>query len=147
MSMSAKSKNLGKRKRVGRSRSTQAKPRAGQFDPMIVARTQQIVPRYRVVVGYSAQDACYVGEGVELPNAIGVGDTEAECLKEVRGNMTAIVSTMLERGETPPLCDEPVRNVQVNVRFAPYEKASAEALATAAGQTLSDYIRAAALGR
>jgi predicted RNase H-like HicB family nuclease len=137
--MSAKSKNSGRSKRglaVDRP-----------FAPAIIAQAAKLVPQYRILVGYSVEDGCYVGEGVELPNAIGAGDTEAECIAEVRGNMTALVCYMLERGETPPLSQEPVRRLQVNVRFAPYEKATAEALAKAAGQTLSDFIRTAALGR
>ncbi len=117
------------------------------FAREIVKRAESLVPRYRVLVSYSPEDKCYVGEGVELPNAVGAADTEAECIDEVRGNMRAIVMHMLERGETPPLAEQPARNVQVNVRFAPYEKAAAEALAEAAGQSLSDFIRTAALSR
>jgi predicted RNase H-like HicB family nuclease len=136
--MSAKSKSSTKSTKL---------PVDRPFAPQVVAMAAKLVPQYRVLGGYSQADGCYVGEGVELPNAIGAGETEAECIAEVRGNMNALVCYMLERGQTPPLAREPARTVQVNVRFAPYEKAAAESLANAAGKSLSDFIRSAALGQ
>lgn len=129
------------------SRKSDAKPVDQPFAAEVVAQAAKLVPRYRVIISYSQDDECFVGEGVELPNAVGAAETEAECIEEVRENMRVIVMHMLERGETPPLATQPVRNLQVNVRFAPYEKAAAEALARSSGLSLSDYIRTAALSR
>lgn len=120
-----------------------AKDRAFAAD--IVKEAASLTPRYQVIVRWDTDDECYTGRCAELPTAVGFGDTEAECLVEVRGNIDALVRHMIETGERPPLADEPERKAQVNIRFADYEKTTAEALAKAAGQTLSDYIRTAAL--
>ena len=76
---------------------------------------------------------------------MGFADTKTECAAEVRGNADALVRAMLERGEVPPLAQEPERSNQINVRFADYEKAAAESLAAAEGLTLSERVRQAAL--
>ena len=115
------------------------------FAPEVVAKAAGLVRQYQVIIRWSEEEECYEGRCAEMPNTIGFGADEAECLAEVRGNLNALVMHMIEAGETPPLADEPARTVQVNVRFADYEKATAQALADAAGKTLSDYIRVAAL--
>jgi predicted RNase H-like HicB family nuclease len=132
--MSAKSKNSRKGKPVDRP-----------FAPEIVRRARGLVPLYQVIVRWDPEDECFAGRCIELPNAVGFADTESECAAEVRGNADALVSVMLERGEVPPLAGEPERTNQINVRLADYEKAAAEALATAEGLSLSEHVRRAAL--
>ena len=137
MSTSAKSKKSNKR--------TPDVAKNRPFAPAIVRKAAVLVPQYQVIVQWDKELESYFGRCIEIPNAIGEGKNEAACIEEVRGNINALVLYMLEIGETPPLADEPERKAQVNVRFADYEKATAEALAKAAGKTLSDYIRVSAL--
>ena len=115
------------------------------FADDVVRRAAEVVPRYQVVIRWSPEDDGYAGHCIEMPNAIGFGITESECVAEVRGNLSALVMYALESGETPPLADRPLRNTRVSVSFADYERATAQALADAAGKSLSDYIRTAAL--
>lgn len=115
------------------------------FAREIVRRAGELVPLYQVIVRWDPENECFAGRCIELPNAVGFGETEAECAAEVRANADALVCTMLERGEVPPLSQEPERTNQINVRFADYEKAAAEALAEAEGVSLSEHVRRAAL--
>jgi hypothetical protein len=85
--------------------------------------------------------------GVELPNALGFGETADEVIAEVRGNMEALIIYMIERGETPPLMGKPQRTEQINLRLTQMERETIESLARASGQGVSDYIRAVAIGR
>lgn len=133
MATSAKSKNF---------KSTR---KDRPFAPAIVKKAAALTPLYQVIIRWDAGEDSYVGRCVELPNAVGFGDTEAECMAEVRGNINALVRVMIETGETPPLANEPERTAQVNVRYADYEKATVQALADAAGMTLSEHIRISSL--
>jgi predicted HicB family RNase H-like nuclease len=132
--MSAKSKSSRKAKAVDRPFSLEIQRRAGE-----------LVPLYQVIVRWDPENACFAGQCIELPNAVGFAETESACVAEVRGNADALVCVMLERGEIPPLDEEPERTNQINVRFADYEKAAAEALAAAEGLSLSEHVRRAAL--
>ena len=134
MAMSAGSKSSRKGKAVDRP-----------FASEIERRAREVVPLYQVIVRWDPEDECYAGRCIELPNAVGFAETEAECAAEVRGNADALVCVALERGEVPPLAQEPERTNQINVRFADYEKAAAEALAAAEGLSLSEHVRRAAL--
>ncbi|HWE00876.1 MAG TPA: hypothetical protein VG326_00600 [Tepidisphaeraceae bacterium] len=134
MGMSARSKS---------SRETKALDRP--FARGIECRAGELVPLYQVIVRWDPENECIAGRCIELLNAVGFAETEAECAAEVRGNADALVCVMLERGEIPPLSQEPERTNQINVRFADYEKAAAEALAAAEGLSLSEHVRRAAL--
>ena len=133
MGMSARSKSSRKAKAVDRP-----------FAPEIERRAGESAPLYQVIVRWDPENECFAGRRIELPNAVGFAETEAECAAEVRGNADALVCVMLERGEVPPLAREPERTNQINVRFADYEKAAAEALAAAEGLSLSEHVRRAA---
>jgi predicted RNase H-like HicB family nuclease len=115
------------------------------FEPAIARRAAELARLYQVIIQWDPVENCFAGRAVEIPGAVGFAQTESKCLEEVRGNIKAIVGFMLERGEKPPLSDEPERTNQINVRFADYEKAAAEALAAASGLSLSEHIRRAAL--
>lgn len=118
---------------------------ARPFAAAIVKKAAALTPLYQVIVRWDANEKTYAGRCVELANAVGFGDTEAECIAEVRGNINALISFMIESGETPPLASDPERPVQVNVRYADYEKAAAQVLADAAGISLSEHIRLSSL--
>ncbi|HZK80140.1 MAG TPA: hypothetical protein VFC46_03715 [Humisphaera sp.] len=102
--------------------SREAKAVDRPFAPEIERRAGELVPLYQVIVRWDPESECFAGRCIELPNAAGFAETEAECAAEVRGNADALVCVMLERGAVPPRAQEPERTNQINVRFADYEQ-------------------------
>jgi predicted RNase H-like HicB family nuclease len=116
------------------------------FDPAILKRAREIVAHYQVVI--RLEEDGYYGRGLELPNALGDGDTPAQCLESTKESMTAVVAFMLERGEQPPpAASDEAKLVQLNVRISAGEKVMFEEAARQRGQGLSEFIRSAAVER
>ncbi len=113
------------------------------FAPVILEQARRLARRYQVVMRREAD--CYYGRGLEMPNALGDGQTPGECLESVKASMAAVVAFMLERGQTPPAAAATEsRLVQLNLRVSAYEKLAFEAAAKMRGEGLSQFIRAAA---
>ncbi len=89
----------------------------------------------------------YFGQSVEMPGVLGRGDTEIECLKDMRDALTETILVTYEEGEEPPTpASEGKRDVQFNLRFTADERIRIEERARIAGFTsVADYIRRAAL--
>ncbi len=130
-------------KRSKNSRKSPTRP----VDPAVRRQARELAAKYQVIVRRDDELGGLSGRGVELPNALGFGETADEVIAEVRGNMEALVIHMIERGETPPLMGTPQRTEQINLRLTRMERETIESLARAAGQGVSDYIRAVAIGR
>lgn len=118
------------------------------FAPAIMEQAREIVARYQVVVRFDPEEEEYYGRGLELPNALGDGDTPAACWESTMESMAAVVAFMLERGEQPPAAAaDGARQVQLNVRISVGEKLMFEEAARQSGQALSEFIRSAAIER
>ena len=110
----------------------------------MLKRAREIVDSYQVVIRH--EEDGYFGRGLELPGAMGDGRTPAMCVESTRESMTALVASMLERGQTPPpAAEDDTKLVQLNVRISPGEKLLFEEAARQRGQGLSEFIRAAAI--
>jgi predicted RNase H-like HicB family nuclease len=120
---------------------------ARPFDPAVWAKAEAIAIRYGVTLRYLDDEKCFFGRGVELPMAMGDGQTEADCLKCTRKSLVLSVATMLEHGERPPLpAESGERTEQVNIRMTRAEKQAMEEAAGAGGfRSVSDYLRVKAL--
>ena len=129
-----------------RSKSSRKSP-TRPVDPAVRRQARELAAKYQVIVRRDDELGALSGRGVEIPNALGFGETADEVIAEVRGNMEALVIHMLERGETPPLMGKPQRTEQINLRLTRMERETIESLARAAGQGVSDYIRTVAIGR
>lgn len=118
------------------------------FAPAIVRRAKEIAAGYEVVIRFDREDGEYYGRGLELPNALGDGETPALCLDATMESMVAVVAFMLERGELPPPpASDQTKLVQLNVRISTREKLMFEEAARQNGQGLSEFIRSAAVER
>jgi hypothetical protein len=80
---------------------------------------------------------------------MGGGKTIQECVADVLEATTLTIATMLERGERPPSpAKAHKRDQQVNIRLTAEERLSLEEAARREGfRSISDYMRAASLGR
>ena len=118
------------------------------FAPDILRQARNIAAQYGIVIRREA-DSGFVGESVELPLNVGVGDTVEECLSETREVLTSAIAAMLERGQRPPsAASEGKREVQLNIRLTADERLRLEEAARQAGfRSISDYVRSAALRR
>jgi len=89
----------------------------------------------------------YYGWSLELPGALGGGETAERAAAEIREAATSVIAYMLEEGEVPPTpATDEKRTEQVNVRLTAEEKLRLEAAAKRDGfRGLSDFVRAAAL--
>jgi predicted RNase H-like HicB family nuclease len=116
--------------------------------PAIARQANQLAAKYQVIIRFDEECGEYYGRGLELPGALGDGETPDECVSSTRDAMAAIVAFMIERGEKPPApAGLRLRIIQLNVRVTPEEKLLFEEAARRNGQGISDYIRSAALAR
>ena len=85
---------MGMSEKLKSSREAKAVDRP--FAPEIERRAGELVPLYQVIVRWDPENECFAGRCIELPNAVGFAETEAECAAEVRGNADALVCVMFE---------------------------------------------------
>jgi predicted RNase H-like HicB family nuclease len=117
-------------------------------NPANARQAKQMAAKYQVIIRFDEECGEYYGRGLELPGALGDGETPDECVSSTRDAMAAIVAFMIERGEKPPApAGLRLRIIQLNVRVTPEEKLLFEEAARRNGQGISDYIRSAALAR
>ena len=128
-----------------RSKSSEGKAIARPFDKAILARAEEIVSQYKIILEY--EDAEWYGHGLELAGAHGDGKTPQAAVASTRQAMIGVVAYMLEEGKAPPApTRDGNRSVQINVRVTPEEKAVLESRSRAKGfRGLSDFIRASVL--
>jgi predicted RNase H-like HicB family nuclease len=141
---SAQSKTSKKTAKASRGKQALDRP----FDAAILRKAGEIAGQYRLVLEQD-DDGGYIGSTVEMPLAMGDGKTVDACVKSTLDGTIAAVATLLEAGEAPPSPSrEGKREHQVNIRLSADEKFRLEHAAQAQGyRSLSDYMRAAALGR
>jgi predicted RNase H-like HicB family nuclease len=60
---------------------------------------------YRIIVGWSDEDECYVAELPAMPYCVACGDTEAAALKEVKIAATAVLDARARTGREVPASD------------------------------------------
>ena len=118
------------------------------FDKTILARARAIAEQYKLTIE-SDPEVGFVGSTVELPLVLGGGKTVQACARDVLDATTATIASILERGERPPApARESKRDQQVNIRLSADEKFRLEEAARREGfRSVSDFIRAASLGR
>lgn len=116
------------------------------FAPSIIKKAEAIASAYRLLID-PEPEVGYLGRTVEMPYAMGDGETIEACVAQVREATVAAVATMLEAGERPPTpASDAKRDRQVNIRLTADEKERLEEVARTAGfRSVSDYIRHAAL--
>jgi predicted RNase H-like HicB family nuclease len=134
-----------------RSKNSAAKNKSidRPFDLAILRRAKAIATKYQVIVRFDDEEKEYYGRGLELPLAMGNGQTPDQCVDSTRQAFVAVVATMLERGEPVPApATEGVRTEQTNIRLSVEEKLLLEQRASKNGfKGISDYIRATVLSR
>jgi predicted RNase H-like HicB family nuclease len=137
----ATSKSFKKSK--GRSSSDPRRP----FDRDILHRAQALAAKYQVVVWHDDDEDCYYGRGVELPLAMGDGQTAEDCVKATHEAFVSVLATLLESGQAVPApATAGKRDQQVNVRLSSDERLILESAARKQGFTgISDFVRAVAL--
>jgi len=91
----------------------------------------------------------FLGRTVEMPLVMADGKTIDRCAAETIEATALAISAMLERGERPPSpAGDEKREVQLNVRLTALERLALENAARREGyRSVSDFVRAAALGR
>jgi predicted RNase H-like HicB family nuclease len=117
------------------------------FSADILRRAKAVADRYQIVV--NVEDGEYYGRGLELPFVMDDGATPQACIANTREALVATVATMLEQGHTPPSpASDEKRDQQINIRLSAMEKSALEEAARQAGYSgVSEFVRAAALGR
>ena len=72
----------------------------------VLERAKPIAARYRIMLW--REDGEWYGQGVEEPGAMADGRTIAQCVRNVRDAMTAVVASNLEHGEPviTPIIDQ-----------------------------------------
>jgi predicted RNase H-like HicB family nuclease len=122
-----------------------ATPLDRPFDPAVMARAVEIAANYQVILRF--EDGEWYGRGLELPGAFGDGKTPDACVTMTREAFAAVVATMIEDGQRPPVpASQALRDQQVNVRLTTEEKARLEESSQQAGfRGVSDYVRFKAL--
>ncbi|USN99938.1 MAG: ribbon-helix-helix protein, CopG family [Phycisphaeraceae bacterium] len=116
------------------------------FTPAILRAARELAASYRLLIEPDAEVG-YLGRTVELPYAMGDGETIEACVATTMEATVSVVATLLENGERPPTpASEARRDRQVNIRLTADEKERLDEAARAAGfRSVSDYIRHAAL--
>lgn len=91
----------------------------------------------------------YLGRTIEMPLVMGSGHTPEACVAETLEATTAVIATILEKGEVPPASSsEGRRDQQVNIRLTAEEKLLLEEASRREGfRSLSDYLRSVGLNR
>jgi predicted RNase H-like HicB family nuclease len=143
--LSGKSRNTSARAKGGAGRGRRSDRVDRPFDPEILRRAREVADAYQIVLWTA--DGEYYGRGLEMPGAMGDGNTPDECVANTRQAITVAVAAMLEAGEAPPQpASEGARTEQVNIRLTSREKLQLETAATQSGyRGLSEYVRAKAL--
>ncbi len=129
-----------------RSRKSRRKIDA-PFSPDLLRRAKALADRYQIVVSF--EDGEYYGRGLELPFVMDDGKTAESCIANTREALAVTIATMIEQGEAPPSpASDEKRDQQINIRLSAMEKAALEEAARQAGYSgVSEFVRAAALGR
>jgi predicted RNase H-like HicB family nuclease len=134
----------------GRSKKPSRKKNADHldrpFEPAIIRRAKQIAAQYRIILEPDV-DVGFLGNVVELPLVWGDGKTADACVRHTREGAIAVVATMLELGEAPPITSrEEQRTEQINIRVTPTEKRVLEEAARAKGfRGIADFVRSTTL--
>lgn len=124
-----------------------SKVRSGPIAADIREQAAALADQYRLVFQLEP-DGEYLAHPLEMPLVLGSGSTVEACYRDTLEATTLAIATLLERGESPPApAREGKRDQQVNVRLTAEEKMKLEAAANREGQSLSDYVRTAALAR
>lgn len=89
------------------------------------------------------------GTSIELPYAMGQGNTITECYAELLEGMVVILATMIENGDALPTpVNSGRRNVQLNIRLTADERTRLEQAAKREGfSTVAEFVRTMALSR
>jgi predicted RNase H-like HicB family nuclease len=118
------------------------------IDSGVLARAREIAGQYKLVIS-PEPGVGYFGHTLEMPGAMADGRSIDACARAVLEATTAAIAVMIEGGERPPAPSADLkRDQQVNLRLTAEEKLRLEAAAGRNGfRSLSEYIRAAALGR
>lgn len=119
------------------------------FDPAIWKRAEEIARTYHLVIVPEPSVDGYLGRTIEFPLVMGDGPTVEACAASVIEATTLAVATILEEGKRPPAAASKARrDQQINIRLTAEEKFHLEQAARSAGfRSLSDYMRAASLGK
>lgn len=116
------------------------------FDPAVLSHARSIVSDYRLVLEPD-EELGFIGSAIEMPTVFADANTPDACVKATRQALTVAVATLLELGKRPP-SGRHQRSQQVNIRLTPDERLALEEAATQLGfKGISDFVRAAALGR
>lgn len=139
---------MSPKSRTSTSKSSKGKDPGRPFAPEVLKEARQIATQYQIIVQHEESEDYWYGHGLELPLAMGGGETAQTCIDDTREALVLSVATSLERGETPPAAAKGgERTKQVNIRLTAEEKAVLTAAAKSRGyKGLGDYMRAKALG-
>ncbi len=137
MLMSPKLKNSSKSRRP---------PIDGPFDSAIVTKAEKTVAAYRMTMRNT--DDGWFGQGVELPGAMGDGKTPDRCVESITEAMMAVACSMLEDGQSLPNPESKGEKiVKIDLKLLRGEKSFFENAARRRDQSLSEFIRSAALAQ
>ena len=116
------------------------------FDPKVLSHARSIVGDYRLVLEPD-EELGYIGSAIEMPTVFADAKSPDGCVKATREALTVAVATLLELGRRPP-AGRRQRSQQVNIRLTPDERLALEEATSRLGfKGISEYVRAAALGR
>jgi predicted RNase H-like HicB family nuclease len=112
----------------------------------VLRRAKEIASGYRLVIQRSPRLG-YVGTSTEFPGVMADGPTPQACVEATILAHTALVATMLEAGEQPPVSADPsLRKEQINIRVTAEEKLRLEDAAQQRGfRNVSEFLRTTAL--
>lgn len=124
------------------SNSSKKMPDRKPIDPALLRQARRHASQFgRVTVFDSVSDE-WVSTCVELPNAIGVGDSAKEAEKELTENLAVHFAYLKEIGRTWPEPSSSPRSEQLNIRLTVQEKAEFEAAAKRLGlSSVADLVR------
>jgi predicted RNase H-like HicB family nuclease len=134
-----------KKQRKGAARNNRAINRP--FAAEVLARAESLAGKYQIIVRFDEEELEYYGRCLELPNALGDGETPDACVASTREAIVALVGFMIERGERVPVpATSENRTEQINIRVTASEKLVLEEISGRRGfRGVSDFVRSAAL--
>jgi predicted RNase H-like HicB family nuclease len=107
---------------------------------------RDLAGRYTVIVRFDAEGGRYVGRAVELPEPVGVGDSDAEALAATREGLVGVVAAMIREGiGPPPPGSESPRTEELRFLVSVEELARLAAAAQRQGLSVVDFVRGAGL--
>lgn len=117
------------------------------IDLTLKRKAAKIAATYKLVIEAAATG--YLGRTIEMPGVMGHGETIESCVHDTIEATVFAIGATLEAGELPPAAtSEGKRDKQVNIRLTADEKFRLDEAARREGfRSISDFIRAASLGR